>query len=82
MRYIDTKYRVEGSIHKYDGTLVPDDEPLFLFRAQDKLTPKVLAYYRSLRVEMGDTDELLTRMDEQIDKIVQWQKSHYTQMPQ
>ncbi len=82
MRKIDTKYTIDGTITKYDGTTIPDDEPLFLFRAQDKLLPQVLAYYRKLRVKAGTLPENLTRMDEQIKAIKAWQKEHHTQTPQ
>jgi len=35
--------------------LIPDDEPVFLFRAQDKHFIKILQHYRKLvRTDMGD----------------------------
>jgi hypothetical protein len=33
---------------------IPEDEPVFVFRAQDALVPLVLAFYRDLREAMGD----------------------------
>lgn len=81
MRKICTKYHTASSIVKYDGTKIPDDEPLFLFRSQDKLTLQVLEFYRQLRVAAGDTDEKLARLDEQIKDIATWQKTHFTRMP-
>ncbi len=81
MRYIDTKYIIEGSITKQDGTPIPPDEPLFLFRAQDELLLEVLTYYRALRAKKGASQEALNRMDEQVERIRTWQESHHTQLP-
>jgi len=81
MRRIDTKYRIDGTIIKNDGTPIPDDEPLFLFRAQDKLLPEVLSFYKKLRIKHGASEETIKKMDEQTKRIIEWQKNHYTKLP-
>ena len=48
MRKIDGKYQTSGDITKLDGTPIPEDEPLFLFRAHDKLLVQLLEYYMEL----------------------------------
>jgi hypothetical protein len=46
---IDTKY---GRVTTERGT-IGEDEPVVVFRAQDELLPKVLAYYHQLCLEEG-----------------------------
>lgn len=81
MRIICTKYKTTGDITKLDGTPIPEDEPLFLFRAQDKLLVKTLGYYRKLCISSGTSEETLGMLDEQIAQIEQWQRSHFTRFP-
>lgn len=35
-------------VQKADGTWIPDDEPVFILRAQDILAPIAVAYYADL----------------------------------
>lgn len=75
---IDGKY---GRVTLEKGT-VADDEPVVVFRAQDKLLPEVLEHYRKLCVDSGSPAHHLYRIDQSIEEIREWQESHYTQVPQ
>jgi len=50
MRAIDAKYHVENEtiLKTLTGEPVPDDEPLILFRARDRLALPMLRIYRVL----------------------------------
>jgi len=50
---------------------IPEDEPVFIFRAQDMLVPLVLAYYRDLREAMGDHD-VVDRIEHQRKRFITW----------
>ena len=82
MRVISGKYYTEGSIHRMDGGIIPDDEPVFLFRAQDKLLVEVIEHYKQLREQYGvESDAALKRHDEQIAAVTSWQKDNFTKLP-
>ena len=51
---------------------IPDDEPVFIFRAQDMLVPLVLAYYRDLREAMGDYDTV-DEIEHQRRRFITWE---------
>ena len=50
---------------------IPEDEPVFIFRAQDMLAPLVLAYYRDLREALGDLD-VIDRIEHQRRRFLTW----------
>ena len=50
---------------------IPEDEPVFIFRAQNMLTPLVLAYYRDLREAMGDHN-VVERIEHQRRRFLTW----------
>jgi hypothetical protein len=83
MRHIDSKYKITGELMKQDGTPIPADEPLFLFRAQDRLLPKVLDFYIGLRKKAGSSPELIVALSKEAEIIKRWQKEHRdrTRMP-
>lgn len=76
MRKIDQKYVTSGDITKLDGTPVPDDEPLFLFRAQDKLLSAVLDHYVELCKQAGSPPEGIADLQAYVDEIKKWQADH------
>lgn len=73
MVQIDSKYKTSGNITKMDGTPVDENEPLILFRAQDKLVPELLEKYEELCRAAGSPEEHLNTLREKIDKIKKWQ---------
>lgn len=47
---IERKYKIENNrlVRRADGVPVPDDEPLFIFRAQDRHALSILTAYNCL----------------------------------
>jgi hypothetical protein len=76
MRQIDLKYKTSGNITKLDGTPVPDDEPLMLFRGRDKLLPQLLERYEELCRNNGSPPGQLEKLHKQVNKITSWQSAH------
>lgn len=76
MRQIDGKYQTSGDITKLDGTPIPLDEPLILFRGKDKLLPQLLEKYAALCQEAGSPEQQLTLLRKRIDEINDWQTNH------
>jgi hypothetical protein len=73
MRQIDSKYKTTGEIFKYDGTPIPEDEPLILFRGRDRLVPQMLDYYNELRIKAGTSQKNMPLLQKQIEVIKRWQ---------
>jgi hypothetical protein len=73
MRQIDGKYKTSGDITKLDGTSLPEDEPLILFRGQDKLLPRLLEHYNQLCRDAGSPKAQLDLLQQRIDEIKKWQ---------
>ncbi|HUD11522.1 MAG TPA: hypothetical protein VMS08_03855 [Candidatus Saccharimonadia bacterium] len=77
MRDIDSKYRTTGDIiRKLDGSALPEDEPLILFRGRDRLLLDTLNYYMMLRRQNSSASDRLDLLQDQIDIIAQWQKQN------
>ena len=76
MRQIDGKYQTTGDLTKLDGTPVPDDEPLILFRAKDKLLVQLLEFYMKLCGDGGSPESQLSLLKQRIDLIKSWQADH------
>lgn len=73
----DSKY---GQIITSSGQ-IPDDEPVFLFRAQDQLLPKVLMVYAEMCENAGSPPEHVSRIRQQELAVRTWQAKHHTQVP-
>jgi len=71
MRQIDSKYHVKNEriIKTTNGEEIPYNEPLFLFRARDKLARDALIYYKFLCVSDGCTDYQLDGINVAIEKF-------------
>ena len=80
MRDIDLKYRTSGDITKHDGTPVPEDEPLVLFRAKDNLLVPLLEHYKQMCIDAGSLPKHLDLLQKRIDEIKQWQAEHPERM--
>jgi len=69
---------------KYAGRLhvegIPEGEPLFLFRAQDKLATEALARYRDACIAAGLT-EMANSVDTHIHRFVDWQVANGSKLP-
>lgn len=77
---IDNKYgRV--TVERVRNRPIGDDEPVVLFRSQDKLLPQVLEAYRTIAEANGSPLEHLEGIDAALAKVVSWQQEHRTQTP-
>ena len=73
MRQIDGKYKTDGNITKLDGTPIPDDEPLVLFRAKDKLLPQLLEEYKKLCQDAGCQSQQVETLGPLTQQVRDWQ---------
>lgn len=62
-----------------DG-LIPEDEPVMLFRAQDQLMPAVLREYMVWLREEG-LNEMAYRIARHIRAVEEWQETHGCKLP-
>jgi len=69
---IDAKY---GKITAQFGS-IGEDEPVVLFRAADKLLPKVMAYYHMLCMKEGSPRRHLDIIVRSFDLVKAWQAAH------
>lgn len=74
---IDLKY---GRVTMEKGT-VAEDEPVIVFRAQDALLPKLLAYYHLFCLRAGSPKHHLDAIINARAAIETWQKNNHTQIP-
>lgn len=74
---VDLKY---GQVTLEHGT-IGKDEPVVVFRAQDNLLQKVLAYYHMLCLEGGSPDRHLDLVRESRLAVMNWQEKNKTHMP-
>ena len=74
---IDSKY---GRVTTERGT-IGEDEPVVVFRAQDRLLTSVLGFYWDICQVAGSPQEHLDRIAETQRTIEQWQAENFTQVP-
>lgn len=55
---------------------IPEDEPVFLLRAQDKFAPIVVEFWADLMESNGGSEEIVASVRQQIKTMVEWQKTH------
>ena len=60
---------------------IPDDEPVIVFRARDKVVPKLLAYYHLFCVKAGSPDKHLNLIMQRLREIEKWQSENETKIP-
>jgi hypothetical protein len=68
----DRKY---GQVTTEHGD-IPPDEPVIVFRARDKMLPKLLAYYRLFCWKAGSPNRHLDLIDGSLEQVEQWQKDN------
>lgn len=61
--------------------LIPEDEPVMLFRAQDKYFDKVLRYYRQLVEHDGGDNKILDAITKHLALAKLWPKKKSPDMP-
>jgi hypothetical protein len=74
---IDSKY---GRVTLEQGN-IGEDEPVVVFRAQDGLLPKVLAYYHLFCVNAGSPRHHLDLIMDARERVILWQLDHKTKVP-
>lgn len=75
---IDRKY---GRVILENQRNVGDDEPVIVFRAQDRLLPKLLKVYRYMCELAGSPENHLAAIDDTAGVIKAWQAEHTTKTP-
>lgn len=73
----DSKY---GRVTTQYGT-IGENEPVVVFRAQDKLLPKLLKVYRIFCELAGSPDHHLEAIDKAAMTVKAWQKDNHTKTP-
>lgn len=56
--------------------LIPDDEPVFLLRAQDKSAPETLRYWSDENARNGGDLALCQLAEDWADRMEEWQRQH------
>jgi hypothetical protein len=78
---IDSKYG-KVTVEKVRKTPIGEDEPVMVFRAQDKLLPRLLDLYEALCRAHGSPDEHIAAIGVARDNVVAWQEAgNHTQIP-
>lgn len=75
---LDSKY---GRVTLEKGEF-PEDEPVFVLRAKDKMLVPLLHEYRRLCEEAGSPARHLNNIDAACRQVEEWQAKNYTQIPQ
>jgi hypothetical protein len=60
---------------------IGDDEPVVVFRARDKLLPKVLAYYHLFCIKEGSPKRHLNIIMNTLELVKNWQALNQTKTP-
>lgn len=60
---------------------IGEDEPVALFRAQDRLAVEMLEQYRRRCVEEGCHPDHVSSIETQIDNFLAWQERNSTRTP-
>ena len=60
---------------------IPDDEPVFLIRGQDKVAAQVVDYYAMCAAKAGASLELVSMCHEQARNIRIWQAENKRKIP-
>ena len=76
---IDRKY---GRVTFEGENTIGENEPVFVFRAQDKLLPEVLNAYQRLAIQAGSPERHLKAIEAARSDIEHWQALNDTQVPQ
>ena len=72
----DYQKRIQDS-----ANLIPEDEPVFLIRAQDATAVGVLNYWLDEAQHRGAEDNILEAAEAHRNRIIRWQKKHGMKIP-
>lgn len=84
MKLIDTKYHIENDtiVKTGNGVPIPEDEPLILFRAKDRLALPMLYAYREICAADRCTDFHMRGLNELITRFEEFRVAHPERMKQ
>jgi hypothetical protein len=60
---------------------IPEDEPVFVIRAQDELAVPIIARYRNMAEIAGCDGEFLSGLDGVQEQFVTWRTDNKTKVP-
>ena len=62
----EPKYGIRGGriVNRLSGTSIPDDEPIFIFRAQDRLAVRTLTAYFGAITDPAHARAVAARLDD------------------
>ena len=61
--------------------LIPEDEPVFLLRAQDKVAPDIVRKWAARAELAGASKDIVTAANRQADLMAAWQQKHGDKVP-
>lgn len=61
--------------------VIPEDEPVFLLRGQDRFAPIVVKLWALLAEAAGCSELLIAAAEEQAEEMVRWQDQHSSKTP-
>lgn len=61
--------------------IIPDDEPVFLIRAQDYVAPDAVRAWAELASNAGASDDIVTAALAQAEAMEQWHNEHGAHIP-
>ncbi len=84
MRILDNKFHLEGEqiVKTSNGEPIPEDEPVFILRARDRLALEVLEYYRNICEQDGCIDFQLDGIGINIQRFDAFAREHPERMKQ
>jgi len=68
--------RIQDPLH-----LIPEDEPVFLIRAQDICAPDVVYYWALKAAHYGADKDITDSAKLQVSRMKKWQKEHLVKIP-
>jgi hypothetical protein len=84
MRRIDPKHVIIGEqiVKESNGTVIPEDEPLMLFRARDRNVLPMLRKYRALCIADGCNEHHMQGVANRIEAFEKFAAEHPDRMKQ
>lgn len=61
--------------------LIPEDEPVFLLRGQDKLAPSIVEVWAEKASALGASQKIVTAAFRQASRMRAWQMQHGAKVP-
>jgi hypothetical protein len=61
--------------------LIPEDEPVFLLRGQDKVAPAAVGFWAFMASKEGAKKDIIDAALKQSDAMFDWQKKHNIKVP-